>query len=66
MLARVWNAVVLAGIARTASFLALALLLGRWPVLGDLVEQLLLWTFAGAWLVALVRQRSLLAPRAPA
>ncbi len=63
LLAGVWNAVVLAGIARTASFLFLALLLGRWPAIGHFTEQFLLWVFAGAWLVALMRQSAMLPAR---
>ncbi len=66
LLAGVWNAVVLAGIARTASFLALALFLARWLWLGQFLEQLLLWVFSGAWLVALLREGALLPARARA
>src|SRR5262249_20114419 len=62
---RVWNAVVIAGIARDASFLALALLSSRWPSGAKFAEQWLLWTFAGCWLIAALRQQEVL-PRVPA
>ncbi|HMG34821.1 MAG TPA: hypothetical protein VKM94_12870 [Blastocatellia bacterium] len=62
---RVWTSVVIAGIARDASFLALALLSSRWPSGAKFAEQWLLWTFAGCWLIAALRQQEVL-PRVPA
>src|SRR5215813_262806 len=47
---RIWNMAVLAGIARDASFLALALLSLRWAIGAQFIEQYLLWTFSGCWL----------------
>jgi hypothetical protein len=55
--ASVWNTVVAAGIARDASFLALALLSKWWEPGARFTEQYLLWIFAGCWLIAALRQR---------
>jgi len=63
--ARLWNTVVVAGTARAASFLALALLSQRWPLVARMSEQYLLWIFAGCWLLAAIYQREVL-PRAGA
>jgi hypothetical protein len=59
-LARVWGAVVLAGLARTASFVALAVISISTPPWGDMAEQILLLVFALAWLRATMEQRRLL------
>lgn len=58
--ARVWNTVVVAGIARDASFLALALLSPVWDAGARFGEQYLLWIFAGCWLMAAVYQQEVL------
>lgn len=58
--ARVWNTVVVAGIARDASFLALALLSPVWDSGARFTEQYLLWIFAGCWLIAAVYQQEVL------
>jgi len=58
--ARVWNSVVIAGIARDASFLALALLSSHWPTLAKFSEQYLLWIFSGCWLIASLLQQEVL------
>lgn len=58
-LAGAWNAVVVAGIAHAASFLALGLLGRRWNEGAEFLEQLCLWLFAGALLLAVLRQRAL-------
>jgi hypothetical protein len=55
--ARVWNTVVAAGIARDASFLTLALLSRWWGAGATFTEQYLLWIFACCWLIAALRQR---------
>jgi hypothetical protein len=55
--ARVWNTVVIAGIARDASFLALALLSQVWDPGARFAEQFLLWIFAGCWLLAAIYQQ---------
>jgi hypothetical protein len=57
-LARIWGAIVVAGLARTASFVALAIVGGTW---GNIAEQVLLVVFALAWLRAGQEQRRLLA-----
>lgn len=55
--ARVWGMVVIAGVARDGSFLALALIT-NWSKSGaGFVEQYLLWVFAGCWLLAALHQR---------
>lgn len=55
--AKVWNLVVIAGVARNGSFLALALLSG-WSKPGStFVEQYLLWIFSGCWLLAALYQK---------
>lgn len=58
--ARVWNTVVIAGIARDASFLALALLSQVWDPGARFTEQFLLWIFAGCWLLAAIYQQEVL------
>jgi hypothetical protein len=55
--AKVWNTVVVAGIARAASFLVLALLLKNWRSEAQFAEQYLLWIFSWCWLVAALYQR---------
>jgi len=54
--AKVWNTVVLAGIARAASFLVLALFLRNWKYEAQFLEQYLLWIFSWCWLVAALYQ----------
>lgn len=61
--ARVWNTVFLAGIARDASFLALALMSGWSRAGAQFTEQYLLWIFTCCWLMAALYQREVL-PRA--
>ena len=61
--ARVWNTVVFAGIARDASFVVLALMLGWWRSGAAFTEQYLLWIFACCWLLAALYQEEVL-PRA--
>ena len=58
--ARVWSTVVAAGIARDASFLALALLTSWWRVGAGFAEQYLLWIFSGCWLIAALYQQEVL------
>jgi hypothetical protein len=48
--AKVWNTVVIAGIARAASFLALALFLKNFEYEARFAEQYLLWIFSWCWL----------------
>jgi hypothetical protein len=60
-LARVWGAVVVAGLARAASFVALAAVTSVSSAWGDVVEQTLLLVFAAAWLTAAGLQRRLIA-----
>lgn len=55
--ARVWNMVVIAGVARNGSFLALALITSWSKVGAGFVEQYLLWVFACCWLLAALYQR---------
>ena len=62
-IARVWNMVVAAGIARTASFVALALMTNWWRAGALFFEQYLLWIFACCWMMAAIYQREIL-PRA--
>lgn len=58
--ARVWNMVVVAGIARAGSFLILALL-SRWSLVGaQFAEQYAIWIFAGCWLIAALCQQEVL------
>jgi hypothetical protein len=52
--------VVIAGIARDASFLVLALLASWWRPGAGFVEQYLLWIFACCWLLAAVYQQEVL------
>ncbi|MFL6278261.1 MAG: hypothetical protein ACJ74G_24010 [Blastocatellia bacterium] len=59
--ARVWNMVVVAGVARDGSFLALALLSGWSKPAATFVEQYLLWTFACCWLMAALYQGAIFA-----
>ncbi|MEW6207942.1 MAG: hypothetical protein AB1631_06215 [Acidobacteriota bacterium] len=61
--ASVWNSVVAAGIARDASFLALALITPSSRGVAQFIEQYLLWIFACCWLMAALYQREVL-PRA--
>jgi hypothetical protein len=58
--ARVWNMVVIAGIARDASFLVLAVLSRWWRPGAGFVEQYLLWVFACSWLLAALYQQEVL------
>jgi hypothetical protein len=58
--ARVWTMVVIAGIARDASFLALALLSGRWRASAQFAEQYLLWIFSCCWLMAALFQQEII------
>ena len=62
-IARVWSMVVTAGIARTASFVALALMSNWWRPGAMFFEQYLLWVFACCWLLAAIYQQEVL-PRA--
>src|SRR5262252_5314922 len=62
--ARVWNSVVAAGIARDASFLVLAVVSKFWKPGSEFGEQYLLWIFASCWLLAAIYQQELL-PRVP-
>ena len=55
--ARVWNMVVVAGVARDGSFLALALLSSLSKAVATFVEQYLLAVFAVCWLLAALYQR---------
>jgi len=50
--ARVWNSAVVAGIARDASFLVLALVSKFWRPGAEFGEQYLLWIFASCWVLA--------------
>jgi hypothetical protein len=50
--ARVWNTVVVAGVARDGSFLALALISNWSTPAATFVEQYLLWIFACCWVLA--------------
>ena len=58
--ARVWGAVVTAGIVRAASFLVLALFTGWSKVSAGFAEQYLLWIFASCWLIAALYQREVI------
>src|SRR5262245_49789144 len=58
--ARIWNTVVVAGIARDASFLVLALLSRLSEPTARFGEQFLLWIFAGCWLIAAMQQQEVL------
>ena len=58
--AKVWNTVVVAGIARAASFLVLAMFLKSWRIEAQFAEQYLLWIFSWCWLIAALYQRELL------
>ncbi len=55
-IARVWQSVVVAGIARGGSFVVLALLSRLWQPGSQFCEQYLLWVFACCWLIAALRQ----------
>jgi hypothetical protein len=59
--ARVWNMVVVAGVARDGSFLALALISGWSKPAATFVEQYLLWTFSCCWLMAALYQAAVFA-----
>jgi hypothetical protein len=59
-LARVWSAVVVAGVARAVSFVVLAVVTVWSSVWASFGEQLLLLVFAAAWIVAARRQRAIL------
>ena len=63
VLARVWTAIILAGVARALSFVTIALVSAHATIIAEFVEQAFLWVFASAWLVALSRQRELLSLR---
>lgn len=54
--ARVWNMVVVAGVARDGSFLALALISSWSKPAATFVEQYLLWIFSCCWLIAALYQ----------
>jgi hypothetical protein len=59
--ARVWNMVVIAGVARDGSFLALALISGWSKPAATFVEQYLLWAFACCWMIAALYQNAVFA-----
>lgn len=56
--AKVWNMVVIAGVTRDGSFLALALISIWSKAAAGFVEQYLLWIFAGCWLLAGLYQQA--------
>ncbi|MEW6207944.1 MAG: hypothetical protein AB1631_06225 [Acidobacteriota bacterium] len=58
--ARVWNTVAIAGIARDASFFALTLLTFWSGAAADFTDQYLLWIFACCWLMAALYQQEVL------
>ena len=58
--ARVWNMAVVAGVARVASFLALAVMSSWWRSGAGFFEQYLLWIFAWCWLMAAAYQLKVL------
>jgi len=58
--ARVWNTVVIAGTARAASFLVLALISKWWEPGAKFIEQYMLWVFACCWLMAVLYQQEIL------
>lgn len=60
MVARLWNTVVAAGIARALSFLVLSLMLRWWKIGAQFSEQYFLWIFAGCWLLAAMAQQEVL------
>jgi hypothetical protein len=60
-LAKVWRAAVVAGVARAASFVVLAVVSIASAAWASLAEQALLVVFATAWIVAARRQREVLA-----
>jgi len=62
---RVWSSVAAAGIARDASFLALAVLSVWWRPGAEFLEQYLLWIFATLWLLAGIYQQEVLPQSAP-
>jgi hypothetical protein len=64
VLSQVWGSVALAGVARAASFVALALVALLSPPLSELAEQSLLWVFACAWWMATLQQARLAAAAA--
>jgi hypothetical protein len=59
--ARVWNMVVIAGVARDGSFLALALLSSWSKFAATFAEQYLLLVFACGWLLAAMYQKQVFA-----
>jgi hypothetical protein len=59
--ARVWNMVVVAGVARDGSFLALALISSLSKPAATFVEQYLLWAFSCCWLIAALYQSEVFA-----
>jgi len=61
--ARVWNSVVAAGIARDASFLVLAAVSKFWKPGAEFGEQYLLWIFASCWVLAALYQQELIPHR---
>jgi hypothetical protein len=64
--ARVWNSVVVAGIARDASFLVLAVVSKFWKPASEFGEQYLLWIFASCWVLAALYQQELVPQARPA
>ena len=58
--ARVWNSVVVAGIARDASFLVLAVVSRFWKPGAEFGEQYLLWIFAACWVLAALYQQEVI------
>ncbi|MGH9761364.1 MAG: hypothetical protein ACREDR_17995 [Blastocatellia bacterium] len=60
-IARVWNNVAIAGIARDASFLVLAVLSNWWRPGAEFGEQYLLWVFSVLWLMAALYQQEAIA-----
>jgi hypothetical protein len=59
--AKVWNTVVIAGVARDGSFLALALISSWSKPDATFVEQYLLWVFACCWMQAAAYQSEVFA-----
>jgi hypothetical protein len=58
--ARVSNSVVVAGIARDASFLVLAVVSKFWKPGAEFGEQYLLWIFACCWVLAALYQQEVI------
>jgi hypothetical protein len=59
-IAQVWNTVVIAGVVRDGSFLALALISIWSKTAAGFVEQYLLWIFAGCWMLAGLYQNAVI------